>query len=255
MEAEPVILIADDEEVIRNSLQEFLAGNGFRVEVAADSNEAESILKRTHVDLLISDIHMPHNHDLEFIKRVVAQLPDLSVIIITAHPTLPTAVDSIRMRVVDYVTKPLEYPDLLATIKRSLQKGQVVDCMRRFRTDCEQLEERLAGLEESFAKRMERKDSGAAADTAAQVMELLFSQVVRSTLNLRFAFDTLSKTEAAKTPQVSGPFCQTIECPVRIGHEEKLREVVQVLEKTKNSFKSKELADLRKTIESHLLHR
>lgn len=253
MSAAPVILVADDEESIRNSLREFLSGHGFRLEVASDANEAERIMSRVAVDLLISDIQMPGNRDMEFIKETVKRRPELIVIIITAHPTLPTALHSLRMRVIDYVTKPLEMPDLLETINRSLQKSKVVDCMRRFREDCEQLETRLNGVEESFSMRMDRQGAQAAAETASQVMDILFSQVVRSTLNLRLAFEMLSQAESERMPEVSGPFCRSIECPVRIGHEKMLQETIQVLEKTRNSFKSKDLADLRKSIESHLM--
>ncbi|MCW8132363.1 MAG: response regulator [Planctomycetota bacterium] len=246
--------MADDEESIRSSLQEFLSGQGFQVDVATDAADAERILGRQHVDLLISDIQMPGNRDLEFIGKVVAQYPELIVIIITAHPTLPTALHSLRLRVIDYVQKPLEFPRILATIQKSLQKGTMIDCMRKFRVDCEQLESRLADMEESFSMRMDRRGAEAAAETASQVMEILFSQVVRSTLNLRLAFEVLSKTEKERVPEVSGPFCHSIDCPVRAGHEEMLKEAIRVLEKTKNSFKSKELADLRKNIESHLLN-
>jgi len=252
MSSAATILIADDEEVIRNSLQEFLSGHGFKVVTAADSTEAEEALARGGVDLLISDIQMPGNHDLDFIKRAVTVHPELLVIIITAHPTLPTALRSLRMRVMDYVTKPLEYATLLVTIGQILQKGRIVDCVRRFREDCESLESRLSGIEDGFSLRMDRQAAG---DTAAQVMEVLFSQVVRSTLNLRLAFEMLGKGAAERMPVVSGPFCRSIECPVRAGHEQVLKETIQVLEKTKNSFKSKELADLRKNIEQHLLQK
>ena len=251
-----LILIADDDTTIRTTLGEYLSTHGYRIELAADSTEAEAKLKNHAVDLLISDIQMPGNDELDFLKSAVEKYPNLPAIIITAHPTLPTAVKSLRLRVVDYISKPLRYETMLALIQKTLEKGRVIDGIRAFRQNCKQLDDQLAGVEEVFSLKMDRK-SDEPGEVVSSVMDVMLSQVVRSTLNLRMAFELLSQPAAQTPPQsqpaVGAPFCRSIQCPVRLSNEEMLRETIQVLEKTKNSFKSKELADLRKKIEMQLM--
>jgi DNA-binding response OmpR family regulator len=114
------ILVADDEPVFRGTLCELLALRGYRCESAADAGEAQQKLRQEPFDLLIADIKMPGNDDLELIRHVHQAAADLPVILVTAHPSVRTAVEAYRLPVVDYLLKPVDFDDLVSRVRAAL---------------------------------------------------------------------------------------------------------------------------------------
>ncbi len=119
----PRILIVDDEPLFLKTTGELLRKDGYECVCAADAHTARDALAHGRFDLVLSDLNMPGNLRLEFLRDQRAAWPGIPLIVITGVPSLPTAVESLRLGIADYLLKPVSYRDLLASIRRVLDKG------------------------------------------------------------------------------------------------------------------------------------
>lgn len=110
------ILVVDDRESIRLFIVEALRQSGHDVNSAQDGVEALSMLETQHYHLLITDLKMPRMDGMTLLKKVKQSIPELEVIILTAHGTINTAVEAMKLGAFDYLTKPLNSPDELRLI-------------------------------------------------------------------------------------------------------------------------------------------
>src|SRR4051812_49288097 len=93
------ILLADDDDIFRETTASFLRKIGYECVCAPDAIKALELLGESCFDLLISDIEMPGNDDLRLIRELSVMAAGLPVILLTGHPTVQTAVKSIRLPV------------------------------------------------------------------------------------------------------------------------------------------------------------
>jgi two-component SAPR family response regulator len=116
------LLIVDDDELVRASLQLEATEKGYRV-ATADSGEAALELARgQNFDLIICDIRMPGIGGLETIRLLRQSLPTARVIVITGYASPDTPVKALRMRVDDYLMKPFDGPTFLKSVANALQE-------------------------------------------------------------------------------------------------------------------------------------
>lgn len=120
------ILIADDEQDIRDSLSVILTDEGFKCTAVKDGNEALHALENTNFDILISDIRMPGLDGIELLKKTIEIAPQTLVLIITAHGSLETAVQALRIGAADYILKPLDFDELTIRIKNLVKHKQIL---------------------------------------------------------------------------------------------------------------------------------
>jgi len=104
------ILVVDDEEGIRSYVAEALESDGHGVVQAADGEQALERLRERNFDLLITDLKMPGMDGLELSKRVRAEQPEVEIVILTAHGTVETAVEAMKLGAFDYLQKPISSP-------------------------------------------------------------------------------------------------------------------------------------------------
>src|SRR5207244_2354984 len=97
------ILIADDEETFLQSMGALLRREGYACDCVRDAREAAAALEKVAYDLLITDIYMPGNAELEFLHDLQSRGAIIPVIVVTGYPSVPTAVASLRLSVVDYL--------------------------------------------------------------------------------------------------------------------------------------------------------
>ncbi len=121
MEKKISILIVDDEESVRDSLNSWFVEDGYRVECAEDAKKALSILEAGNFDIILADIKMPGMDGLEMLRRIKALNKESIVIIMTAFATVDTAVKALKDGAFDYVTKPFD-PDDLSHLIRNASK-------------------------------------------------------------------------------------------------------------------------------------
>ena len=128
------ILVVDDEEKIRTILATVLRDAGYEVEMARDGMEALGKSSEFKPELLIADLQMPRMDGMETILRIKERLPNTVSIILTAHGTIPSAVQAIKQGVYDYLTKPFDNEQMLLVVRRALDVYQLreeVDQLRR----------------------------------------------------------------------------------------------------------------------------
>lgn len=111
------ILLVDDDDDLRQVISDFLEKRGHGVTAVSDGLKALLYLDG-HIDLLITDIHMPGLNGIDLLRTVRQRYPDLPVILMTAHGTLDTAIAALRHRAYDYLQKPIKLVELLEAINR-----------------------------------------------------------------------------------------------------------------------------------------
>ncbi len=106
MKKKSEILVVDDEDIVRESLRDWLEGVGYAVQAAASAEEALEILKKKKYSIMLADLVMPGLNGIELMQEAKKMYPTLATVIITAHATIQTAITAIREGAFDYIEKP-----------------------------------------------------------------------------------------------------------------------------------------------------
>lgn len=120
------ILVADDEGSSRKGLKALLSNWGYEVEEASDGEEALQRAVAFLPAVVIADLVMPKLDGLGLLKAVQEELPFATVIILTGHGTIETAVAAMKQGAYDYLTKPVDVPRLRILIQKALEKGEAL---------------------------------------------------------------------------------------------------------------------------------
>ncbi|HET9450262.1 MAG TPA: sigma-54 dependent transcriptional regulator, partial [Aggregicoccus sp.] len=127
------VLVVDDEANLRKVLAAMLRRDGYDVTTAVDGEQALAEFQKNGADIVVTDLVMPKLGGLELLKAVNAANSDVPVIIITAHGTVDSAVEAIKLGAFDYITKPFEQSELSAVIAKAA-KAHVI-AQRSVRAD------------------------------------------------------------------------------------------------------------------------
>jgi DNA-binding NtrC family response regulator len=128
------ILIADDEPNIRRVLEAVLSKEGYQVIAAENAKRAlDAVSSNTSIDVLVSDLIMPDMNGVELLEAARQINPSISVIMITAHGTIKSAVDAMRLGAFDYITKPFDMDELKVVVKKALERRRLIDENRELR--------------------------------------------------------------------------------------------------------------------------
>ena len=114
------LLVVDDEPSFRALLRDILEGAGHGVTEARDGAEALAFLDRAAFDLILTDRLMPKVDGIELLRRVKARPTAPPVVLLTAHGSIPEAVEAVRLGAADYIAKPLPSPGALVDLVASL---------------------------------------------------------------------------------------------------------------------------------------
>jgi two-component system, NtrC family, nitrogen regulation response regulator NtrX len=114
------ILVVDDEANIRALIDEILSEEGYEVTTAADAKEARSARKRQDFDLVLLDIWMPDTDGISLLREWSEGGAMGTVVMMSGHGTVDTAVEATRLGAVDFVEKPVSLAKLLRTVERAL---------------------------------------------------------------------------------------------------------------------------------------
>src|SRR4030042_5795794 len=145
------VLIADDEEDIRDLLGFLLEDLGFEVIKAGDGNSAFSLFQEVRPSIVLTDIKMPGMDGIQLLKKLKADEPDVEVIMISGHGDMSLAIESLKYEAADFIPKPID--DTL--LSHALQKAQEkISLKRELRAYTENLEnlvrEKSAKLQRFF---------------------------------------------------------------------------------------------------------
>ncbi|APZ44372.1 sigma-54-dependent transcriptional regulator [Acidihalobacter ferrooxydans] len=121
------VLVVDDEPEIRRLLQEILQDEDYVVEIAANAAQARVAVKREQPDVVLLDIWMPDEDGVTLLKHWNAQGPlGFTVIMMSGHGTVETAVEATRHGAFDYIEKPLSLSRLLLTVRRGIETAKAL---------------------------------------------------------------------------------------------------------------------------------
>lgn len=116
------ILVVDDEDSVRESLQMWFTEDGYEVLCAENATKALNILEKSQIDIILADIKMPGMDGLEMLQRIKSLNSKSIVIMMTAFATVDTAVKALKDGAYDYVTKPFDPDDLSHLIRNAARQ-------------------------------------------------------------------------------------------------------------------------------------
>lgn len=120
------ILVIDDERSIRNTLKDILGFEGYAVEVAENGLIGLEFVKSTDFDIILCDIKMPEMDGIEVLEKIIELKPETTVVMISGHGNIDTAVEAIKKGAFDFIVKPLDLNRLLITIRNAGDKTVLV---------------------------------------------------------------------------------------------------------------------------------
>jgi DNA-binding response OmpR family regulator len=118
------ILVVDDEPVARQSLSEILRLEGYHVMSVSNGEAAVDHVRKYAVDLILLDLKMPGMNGLDVVQVVNQIAPDTEIILLTAYGSMETAVEALRQRVHDYLSKPASPNQILESVRRGLERRE-----------------------------------------------------------------------------------------------------------------------------------
>ncbi len=167
------MLIVEDDEVMRLTLEEYFGQKGCVVYAAAEGGVALEILEKKLVDIVLLDLNLPDGSGLEFLQRMKAEDEELIVLIMTAYPDVRNAVRAMKEGAFDYIIKPFDLDEMDLTLERILEHHQL-------RSRVEQLQVEQLQIQET-------NDILGGSAAMAKLRELIFkvAQSPRSTVLVR----------------------------------------------------------------------
>lgn len=120
------ILVIDDEKAIRRSIKEILEFEKHSIEEAEDGQTALDMALKNNYDIILSDIKMPKLDGIELLQKLIENKVNSSIIMMSGHGTIETAVDAVKNGAYDYLAKPIDLNRLLVSVRNALEKGDLV---------------------------------------------------------------------------------------------------------------------------------
>ncbi|HMC95317.1 MAG TPA: response regulator, partial [Polyangia bacterium] len=138
----PTVLVIDDEKTFRIVAEEALSAEGFAVTTASNGQAGLAAWQREPCDLVILDRHLPDTDGIKVLETMTRESRergvDTLVVVATAYADVASAVQALKLGAFDYLSKPLQLPELVVTVRKALEA-------KRLRAQVRQLKGQLAG--------------------------------------------------------------------------------------------------------------
>ncbi|GAA4466575.1 response regulator transcription factor [Novipirellula rosea] len=115
------ILLVDDTLVLRERLSLAMQQRGFRVEMAADFDQAVEVFSQRPTDLAVLDLRMPGKSGLELLRKLLQMKPSTRVILLSGFGSIPASIDAVRAGAVNFLSKPADADDILSAFVRGVE--------------------------------------------------------------------------------------------------------------------------------------
>ncbi|MBZ5724697.1 MAG: sigma-54 dependent transcriptional regulator [Acidobacteriia bacterium] len=132
------ILVVDDDESLRRITQLQLEEAGYDALTAANGNDALALIEEEAPALVISDLKMPGLSGLDLLRKVRESYPQTAVLMVTAFGTVQTAVQAMKAGAYDYLTKPIDFEELVLVVNRAMERQQLLEEVRSLRVSLDQ---------------------------------------------------------------------------------------------------------------------
>ncbi len=169
----PRLLVVEDDTTVRDFCVRLLRMNGYQVLSANNGIEALERLTEHRYDLVFTDLQMPQMGGIALLQAMRERYPDTDTIVFTAHATVETAREALKLGAFDYLTKPVSVDDLERTVRRAME-------WRRVRLEKERLSEIVAlySISQTFTSTLET------ATAVREIVRVLWQRFAPSTLSL-----------------------------------------------------------------------
>ncbi|MND97151.1 C4-dicarboxylate transport transcriptional regulatory protein DctD [compost metagenome] len=147
------VMVVDDEASIRTAVEQWLSLSGFTVQLFSRAEDCLSQLPVHFPGVILSDVRMPGMDGLQLLEQLQARDADLPVILLTGHGDVPMAVEAMRTGAYDFLEKPFSPESLLGSLRRALEKRQLVLENRRLHEQADlkaRLELNLLGMSQGM---------------------------------------------------------------------------------------------------------
>lgn len=239
MDSLGAILIAAQEGDFLWSTMELLRQRQYECQPAVNAEKALKALSEEHFDLLIGHTEVLGENGLEQLRAMRSAVPDLPAIVVTAAPSVETAVAAVELRAVAYLHDPVDRESLLAHAASVMQTRPARSTLTRV---LENLREAAAELEQGRPLRPEAGQPTVDLQLMRRMVRNLGDCIV----------ELMELTRLGTDDSEPRSICELVRCPEWRNHRTAYRDVIQVIQETKRRFKSKELADLRDRMEYQL---
>ncbi|HXV62921.1 MAG TPA: response regulator [Vicinamibacteria bacterium] len=173
------ILIVDDEVTVRATFRDVLALSGYEVTTVSSMTEAMRQLEARTFDVLLTDLMLPGEDGMSLLGFATNKDPEISVVMVTGHPDLSSAVTALKQGAYDYITKPITPEALAAVVERACERRELLSERRRLQAENQEYQR---SLEVKVRERTTRlRDS-----------EKRFRELFRET---RLAYEELKRTQ------------------------------------------------------------
>jgi DNA-binding NtrC family response regulator len=202
MTASKTVLLIDDDDSLRRVAEYMLSEDGYEVLTAAGGVEGLDRFQHHPVDLVLTDVRMPDMDGVDLLARLKAVQPDLPVILITAHGSIASAVEAMKLGAFDYLTKPFDRERLRGTVRKALDMAALASENRQLR---QLIAERFSFASMIAGSRAMR----AVTDTAARVAQTDTTVLLEGESGT--GKELLAKAIHVHSARARGPFV-TINC-------------------------------------------
>ena len=134
----PHAILVDDDAEFLDGLTELVRGDGFTVETASTFAQGKALLEKRVPDLLVVDVTLPDGSGVE-LMGLAEETPSTDVVVITGHSTVDSAVEALRQRATDYLTKPLDVARMRAVLTNVTRRRELYEEVRDLRAELRQL--------------------------------------------------------------------------------------------------------------------
>jgi len=182
------ILIIEDDSEMCNMLSAGLSRRGYTVTTFTSGQEGLATVETQLPDVVLTDIHLPDKNGLDICNSIVANHPDIPVVIMTAFGSMDTAIAAIRAGAYDFVTKPLDLDILALSLDRAVRYRQLKDTVKKLRSAAknpvifdnlvgespamEELFSRLSRIADSEASLLITGESGSGKELTARAVHM-----------------------------------------------------------------------------------
>lgn len=233
------ILLADDEETFLESTADLLRREGYWCDCVPDAARAVQMFSDNEYDLLIADIKMPGNSELEFIRDMPNIAENVPVILVTGYPLLNSAIQSIKLRVEAYLVKPLDFEELLEHVHIAVEHFHVYRSVHNIKQRLKYWYDGLRDVEEL----LKNNGQNALPVSLNTFLELTFQNVVGALADLKHLTGALAMREEQQE------VCHLFNCPRLKSLSNGVAETIDILQKTKSAFKSRDVGEVRRRLD------
>ena len=236
------VLIADDDAEFLQITADVLDRNGYECLCVPDGLAARAAMSKQTFDVFLCDISMPGNEDLKLIHDLPSLVTGMPVILLTGYPSLDTAISSVHLSVMAYLVKPVNSKELIQWVERMVEYSRVC-------RSGNEVYERLNGWTgqiKNLREYLVQNPRTSQHFPVGSFISMTIGNMLGSILDLKGLVEGMSNQREAQD------VCQFYKCPRLAAHRKAIEETIEVLEKTRNAFKSKDLSRLRQSLESFL---